>query len=66
MSDLCTNDGAARLAAQIRDFWRKRGFDVAVETREEGFVATMRSARTDLRSDMVNGMPRRGVAAQAG
>ncbi|MEX0644037.1 MAG: hypothetical protein WD076_01915 [Parvularculaceae bacterium] len=66
MSDLCTNDGAARLAAQIRDFWRKRGFDVSVETREEGFVATMRSARTDLRSDMVNGMPRRSQAAQAG
>ncbi len=66
MSDLCTNDGAARLAAQIREFWRKRGFDVSVETREEGFVATMRSARTDLRSDMVNGMPRRSAAAQAG
>jgi len=65
MSDLCTQDGASRLAAQIQEFWRKRGFDVAVETHEEGFVATMRSARTDLRSDMVNGMPRRSRAAQA-
>lgn len=59
MSDLCTNDGAKRLAAQIKEFWRKRGFDVDVATHEEGFVPTMRSARTDLRSDMVNGMPRR-------
>ncbi len=60
MSDLCTDEGAARLAARIRDFWRKRGFDVEVEAKPEGFVSTMRSSRTDLRSDMVNGMPRRG------
>lgn len=65
MSDLCTRDGATRLATQIQDFWRKRGFDVSVETREEGFVATMRSSRTDLRSDMINGMPRRMRLAEA-
>jgi hypothetical protein len=59
MSDLCNDDGAARLAAKIEDFWRKRGFDVRVDLRPEGFVSTMRSARTDVRSDMVNGMPRR-------
>ncbi|MGE0408591.1 MAG: hypothetical protein AB7P23_04925 [Amphiplicatus sp.] len=59
MSDLCTQDGATRLASQIKEFWRKRGFEVAVETRHEGFVSTMRSSRTDLRSDMVNGMPRK-------
>lgn len=63
MSDLCTGDGATRLATQIKEFWRKRGFEVDVETREEGFVATMRSGRTDLRSDMVNGMPRRMMQA---
>ncbi len=65
MSDLCTDDGAARLAAKIRDFWRKRGFDVDVDLKPEGFVATMRSSRTDVRSDMVNGMPRRiGIVAR--
>jgi hypothetical protein len=61
MADLCTRDGAARLAQQIKEFWRKRGYDVDVETRDEGFVPAMRSGRTDLRSDMVNGMPRRSV-----
>lgn len=66
MADLCTTDGARRLALQIRDFWRKRGFDVEFEMRDEGFVATMRSSRTDLRSDMVNGMPRRNLLAEAG
>jgi hypothetical protein len=63
MADMCTRDGANRLANQIKEFWRKRGFDVDLEMREEGFVSTMRSARTDLRSDMVNGMPRRASAA---
>jgi len=63
MSDLCNNEGASRLANRIQEFWRKRGYDVDVETRAEGFVATMRSARTDLRSDMVNGMPQRSGEA---
>ncbi|WDI30032.1 hypothetical protein PUV54_08680 [Hyphococcus flavus] len=65
MSDLCDRDGAGRLAAKIQDFWRKRGFDVVVETKEEGFVSTMRSARTDIRSNMVNGMPTKFVPAEA-
>ncbi|MFN0023488.1 MAG: phosphoglycolate phosphatase [Parvularculaceae bacterium] len=59
MSDYCNDGGAQRLASKIEDFWRKKGFDVQVDLRPEGFVATMRSARTDVRSDMVNGMPRR-------
>ncbi len=62
MADLCDDDGASRLATKIQDFWRKRGFDVDVEMKEEGFVSTMRSARTDVRSNMVNGMPTRCVA----
>jgi len=65
MTELCTNDGASRLAAKIQDYWRKQGFDVTVETHKEGFVSTMRSARTDVRSDMINGMPRRAFEATA-
>ena len=41
MNDLCDRDGAARLATKIQEFWRKRGFDVSVETKDEGFVSTM-------------------------
>ncbi len=63
MSDHCTDDGATRLATKIREFWLKKGFDVEVDLRPEGFVSTMRSARTDVRSDMVNGMPRRSAAS---
>lgn len=65
MTDLCDRDGAGRLAAKIQEFWRKRGFDVVVETKDEGFVSTMRSARTDIRSNMVNGMPTKFVGAEA-
>lgn len=65
MTDLCNRDGASRLAAKIQEFWRKRGFDVSVEMKDEGFVSTMRSARTDVRSDMINGMPTRIVQAEA-
>lgn len=63
MSDYCSKDGATRLREMIQDYWRKKGFDVSVDLVNQGFVSTMRSARTDLRSDMVNGMPRRHAAA---
>ena len=62
MADLCTEDGALRLANRIKEYWRKRGFEVDFETHKEGFVSTMRSARTDVRSNMVNGMPTRVLA----
>lgn len=65
MTDLCDRDGAGRLATKIQDFWRKRGFDVHVEMKDEGFVSTMRSARTDVRSNMINGMPTKMAAAEA-
>ena len=65
MSDFCTNEGAQYLADRIKDFWRKKGYEVELESHREGFVSTMRSARTDLTSDMVNGMPRRIAEAGA-
>lgn len=64
MADLCNRDGADRLALKIQDFWRKRGFDVVVEMRDEGFVSTMRSSRTDVRSNMINGMPTKQLMAE--
>lgn len=57
--DFCTDEGARRLKQKIEEYWRERGFNVAVKLVDAGFVPAMRSARTDLRSDMVNGMPRR-------
>ncbi len=57
--DFCNVDGARRLKLRIEEYWRERGFNVDVKLIEAGFVAAMRSARTDVRSDMVNGFPTR-------
>ncbi len=57
--DFCNVDGAKRLKQRIEEFWRERGYNVDVKLIEAGFVAAMRSARTDVRSDMVNGFPTR-------
>jgi hypothetical protein len=57
--DFCTGEGARRLKAKIQEYWRDRGYDVTVDLVDEGFVPAMRSGRTDVRSDMINGLPRR-------
>ena len=57
MKDWCDNEGAKRLRDKIREYWAERGYDVDVDLVDAGFVAAMRSARTDVRSNMVNGMP---------
>lgn len=62
-TDYCSADGAKRLKSRIEEYWRERGYEISVDLVEAGFVAAMRSARTDLRSDLVNGLPRRRHAA---
>lgn len=57
--DFCNVDGARRLKAKIEEYWREKGYEVEVKLVEAPFVAAMRSARTDVRSDMVNGLPSR-------
>ena len=58
-ADFCNTEGARRLKLKIEDYWRDRGYDVDIKLVDAGFMAAMRSARTDVRSDMVNGLPRR-------
>ena len=62
-NDFCTTEGARRLKLRIEEYWRERGYDVSVDLVEAPFLPAMRSARTDVRSNMVNGMPRRRAAA---
>lgn len=57
--DFCDNDGAQKLKAKIEEYWTTRGFDVSIDLVDAGFVPAMRSARTDVRSNMKNGMPPR-------
>jgi hypothetical protein len=55
--DFCSTEGARRLKQRIEAYWNDRGFAVDIKLVEAGFVPAMRSGRTDVRSDMVNGFP---------
>ena len=63
-NDWCNEDGAKRLKQKIEQYWSERGYDVDVDLVDACFIAAMRSARTDIRSNMVNGMPRRRAATE--
>lgn len=56
-SDYCTREGAERLKDTIEAYWADRGHDVRINLVQGGFLASMRSARTDVRSNMINGVP---------
>ena len=56
-NDFCDANGAGRLKQRIEEFWRDRGYAVKVKLIEGRFAAAMRSSRTDLRSDMLDGLP---------
>jgi len=60
--DFCNVEGARRLKQRIEEYWRERGYAVEIKLVEAGFVPAMRSARMDVRSDMVNGFPARKAA----
>lgn len=57
MTDYCSREGAERLKNQIEAYWAERGRPVQINLVHGGFLASMRSARTDVRSNMVNGVP---------
>lgn len=63
-NDWCNEEGAKRLKQKIEQYWSERGYDVNVDLVDACFIAAMRSARTDVRSNMVNGMPRRRLAGE--
>lgn len=58
IEDHCTEAGAQRLAKRIERYWKAHGHVVRCKTVDAGFAPAMRSARVDLRSDMVNGWPK--------
>lgn len=64
--DACTREGALDLKERIETYWRERGFTVQARTIDAGFAPAMRSARTDVRSDMVNGFPRAALPQEDG
>jgi hypothetical protein len=57
-ADYCSREGALALKSMIEGYWRDRGQDVMIALHNVGFHPAIRAARFDVRSDMVNGMPR--------
>ena len=57
-ADFCSRSGAQALKGMIEAYWRARGHDVQIALHNVGFHPAIRAARYDVRSDMVNGMPR--------
>lgn len=55
--DLCDHTGALRLKSRIEAYWKERGHDVSVSLEQAGYLPAVRLARTDVRSNMVNGLP---------
>lgn len=56
--DYCGHDGAKILSARIESYWAARGYQIQITLHNTGFVAAMRSVRTDVRSNMQNGWPK--------
>lgn len=56
--DFCSRTGAAALKTKIEAYWRERGQNVIISLHNVGFHPAIRAARYDVRSDMVNGLPR--------
>lgn len=56
--DFCSREGALALKAKIEAYWRERGQNVMIALHNVGFHPAIRAARYDVRSDMINGMPR--------
>lgn len=62
MQEFTDRAGAAELKARIESYWRERGHDVQVMLVEGSFTPALRASRVDIRSDLVNGLPRPGRA----
>lgn len=64
--DFCSRSGAQELKDKIEAYWAERGQTVRVLLHNVGFHPAIRAARFDVRSDMINGMPRpAGVTKRA-
>ena len=51
--------GARELKQRIEAYWLERGHRVQVMLVDGAFTAALRASRVDVRSDLVNGLPRR-------
>ena len=58
-----SKSGAETLKLRIEAYWRERGHVVQVVLEEKLFNATVRGCRYDVRSDLLNGYPKKSKIA---
>ena len=56
--DFLDGEGAAVLKNRIEAFWSARGLSVDITLQTAPFSPAARRARVDVRSNMINGLPR--------
>ena len=61
----CDEQGALAIAERIKAYWAKRGFHVETRVIYQPFSHGMRSGRYDVRSDLMNALPRRPLPPQS-
>lgn len=59
IKDYCSEEGAQKLQERIEEYWRERGHEIQITLVTQYFHKAMRSVRTDVRSNMVNGLEER-------
>lgn len=65
MADWTNSAGAAALKAKIEAYWRERGYEVQVMLVDGPFSAALRATRVDVRSELINGLPRAALKRSA-
>lgn len=58
-ADYTDRAGAHLLKQRIEAFWRERGHDIQVVLVDAAFTPALRAARVDVRSELINGLPRK-------
>ena len=56
-AEWCSDPAASELRNKIEAYWRKRGFAIQTEAVDAEYVDTCRTARVDIRSNLINGLP---------
>lgn len=57
-SNFTDRTGARVLKERIEAYWRERGFEIQVNLVEAPFSPAIRAARVDIRSELINGLPK--------
>lgn len=62
MAKVETEHGARILLSKIKEYWASKGYEVDGQIYPAGYSERLRSTVYEVRTDLVNGMPRKRLA----